>query len=69
MKGTEVIKRALEGYHTVGSGAGCTILNQIAEDDWIAFQLTNEKLVRHSSAALVLPYSAGLTAEEPSKRR
>jgi hypothetical protein len=33
------------------------------------FQLTNEKLVRHSSAALVLPYSAGLTAEEPSKGR
>jgi hypothetical protein len=40
VKGTEVIKRALEDYHTVGSGAGCTILNQIAEDDWIATSYT-----------------------------
>ena len=40
MKGTEVIKIALEDYHTEGSGAGCTILNQIAEDDWIATSYT-----------------------------
>ena len=40
VKGTEVIKRALEDYHTVGSGAGCTILNQIAEDDWVATSYT-----------------------------
>jgi hypothetical protein len=37
---TEVIKRALEEYHAEGSGAGCTILNQIAEGDWIATSYT-----------------------------
>jgi hypothetical protein len=40
VKGTGVIKRALEDYHTVGSGAGCTILNQIAEDGWVATSYT-----------------------------
>ena len=37
---TEVIKRALEEYHAEGSGSGCTILNQIAEGDWIATSYT-----------------------------
>jgi hypothetical protein len=32
----KVIKEALEDYHTDGSGAGCTIINQIAEADWVA---------------------------------
>jgi hypothetical protein len=40
VKGTKVIKRALKDYHTEGSGAGCTILNQIAEDDWVATSYT-----------------------------
>src|SRR5215218_10063602 len=37
---TEVIKRALEEYHAEGSGSGSTILNQIAEGDWIATSYT-----------------------------
>ena len=37
---TEVIKRALEDYHKEKSGARCTILNQIAEGDWIATSYT-----------------------------
>jgi hypothetical protein len=35
-----VIKEALEDYHTEGSGAGCTILNQISEGDWVATSYT-----------------------------
>ena len=37
---TEVIKRALEDYYEKESGARCTILNQIAEGDWIATSYT-----------------------------
>jgi hypothetical protein len=40
VKGTEVIKRALKDFHKKGSGVGCTILNQIAEDDWVATSYT-----------------------------
>ena len=40
VKGTEVIKRALEDYHKEGAGAECTILNQIAEGDWVATSFT-----------------------------
>jgi hypothetical protein len=40
VEGPEVIKVALDDYHKVGSGAGCTILNQIAEGDWIATSYT-----------------------------
>jgi SnoaL-like domain len=40
VQGTEVIKRALEDYHKVESGARCTILDQIAEGDWIATSYT-----------------------------
>jgi len=45
---TEVIKEALDDYHKKGSGAGCTILNQIAEGDWIATSYTlGEKQAEH----------------------
>jgi hypothetical protein len=38
---TEVIKRALEDYYDAeGPKARCTILNQIAEGDWIATSYT-----------------------------
>jgi hypothetical protein len=38
---TEVIRRALEDYYNAESpGARCTILNQIAEGDWIATSYT-----------------------------
>jgi SnoaL-like domain len=40
VSGTEVIKRALEDYHEHGSGGRCTILNQIAEGDWVATSYT-----------------------------
>ena len=36
----EVIREALEDYHTEGSGAGCTVLDQIAEGDWVATSYT-----------------------------
>jgi predicted SnoaL-like aldol condensation-catalyzing enzyme len=36
----EVIKRALKEYHAEGPRARCTILNQIAEGDWIATSYT-----------------------------
>jgi SnoaL-like domain len=38
VSGTAEIKRALEDYHNhaQGTGARCTILNQIAEGDWVA---------------------------------
>jgi len=38
--GPEVIKVALDDYHKLGSGAGCTILNQIAEGDWVVTSYT-----------------------------
>jgi hypothetical protein len=40
VSGTEVIKRALEDYHEQGTGARCTVLNQIAEGDWVATSYT-----------------------------
>jgi hypothetical protein len=40
VSGTDVIKRALEDYHERGSGGRCTILNQIAEGDWVATSYT-----------------------------
>ena len=44
----EVIKEALEDYHAEGSGAGCTVLNQIAEGDWVATSYTlGEEYAEH----------------------
>jgi len=41
VKGTEVIKRALEDYHNHAQGTGrVTIENQIAEGDWVATSYT-----------------------------
>jgi hypothetical protein len=40
VSGTEVIKGALEDYHEHGTGGRCTILNQIAEGDWVATSYT-----------------------------
>lgn len=40
VEGTGVIKSAIEDYHSTGSGAGCTILNQISEGDWVATSFT-----------------------------
>jgi hypothetical protein len=41
VEGTEVIKRALQDFDQAeGAGARCTILNQIAEGDWIATSYT-----------------------------
>src|SRR5215212_10184910 len=40
VSGTEVIKRALEDYYEHGTGGRCTILNQIAEGDWVATSYT-----------------------------
>jgi hypothetical protein len=36
VEGIEVIKEALEDYYEEGTGAPCTILNQIAEGEWVA---------------------------------
>ena len=40
VEGPEAIKKALEDYHSKGSGAGCTIVKQIAESDWVATSYT-----------------------------
>jgi predicted SnoaL-like aldol condensation-catalyzing enzyme len=48
VEGTEVIKRALEDYYEHESKASCTILNQIAEGDWIATSYTlGEEQTKH----------------------
>jgi hypothetical protein len=40
VEGTDVIKGALEHYHSDGAGAGCNILNQIAEGEWVSTSFT-----------------------------
>jgi hypothetical protein len=48
VSGTEVIKRALKDYHEHSTGGRCTILNQIAEGDWVATSYTlGEEQVEH----------------------
>lgn len=53
VEGTEVIKRAIEDYHKEGAGAGCTILNQVAEGEWVATSFTlGEKQAEHMGVVI-----------------